>query len=136
MLEVSKYEKPYIDSCEALMKAQLAAYEKLASAAKTPGAVTSFEALFFQHLVLAMDAYFAHRLRGQEGNDGNALNEVRMLAASILHHKGKLTADKTIKYKPETSVLELSLGDEVSLDEDTFAELFRAYFAEIRRKFS
>ena len=104
MLAVSGYDKKYVDQCEARMTAQLAAYQSLVVAARTPvmlSALAQFEPPFLNNLTLALDGCFAHRTRAVEGKDGNALNEVRMLCTSILKHKGVLTADSTIKYKPE-----------------------------------
>ena len=143
MLGVNAYDQSYIDDCRARMEAQLAAYEKLvlaATGAKAAGAagqtaVDAFEPLFLNHLVLALDDYFVHRLRTKEGKDGNPLNEVRMLCTSILQNGNVLAADKTIKYRAEQSVLKLELGDEIRLDLARFTLLCHAYFAEIELKF-
>jgi hypothetical protein len=61
-------------------------------------------------MVLILDTYFTHRSRTTEGKDGNPLNEVRVLCNSILENKRVLRADKSIKLKPETSVLKLPPG--------------------------
>jgi hypothetical protein len=143
VLGVNAYDQSYIDDCRVRMEEQLAAYEQLVLAATGPKgagpagrtAVETFEPRFLNHLVLALDDYFVHRLRTKEGKDGNPLNEVRMLCTSILHNGNVLAADKTIKYRPEQSVLKLQLGDEIRLDLARFTQLFHAYFAEIELKF-
>jgi hypothetical protein len=58
-----------------------------------------------------------------------------MLAQSLLQHDGVLTMDKTIKYRPEESVLKLMPGNEIKLNEAAFVALSRAFFAEIEAKF-
>jgi hypothetical protein len=142
VLAVKTYDPPYIDDCYSQMEAQLAGYKFLvagadaANGSELRAAFGSFEPLFFNNLVIVLDAYFMHRTRAIEGKDGNPLNEVRMLSTSILSHKGILTADKTVKYKPETSVLRLKIGDEIRIGEAGFLALFRAYFDEIRRRFT
>jgi hypothetical protein len=85
--------------------------------------------------VIVLEGCFVHRLRGVEGKDGNPLNEVRVLATSILEHDGVLTVEKSIKWKPEASVLGLAPGDKVALTEADFTKLAKAYFAEIDAKF-
>ena len=135
MLAVTRYPKEYVDECRARMKAQASAYRRLAASADE-AAVESFTPFFFANLTVALDASFVHRTRAIEGKDGNALNEVRMLCASILTNDGILTADRTIKYKPEASVLKLQLGDEIRLDEKRFRRLSDAFFAELERKFT
>jgi hypothetical protein len=47
-----------------------------------------------------------------------------------------VTTDKTIKYKAETSVLKLEIGDHIQINETGFSALSKAYFAEIRRRFT
>jgi len=134
MLSVNQYPKTYVDECRARMDAQLASYEALAATAKR-AAVDAFEPQFLTHLVLALDESFLHRARGGEGKDGNPLNEVRMLCDAILNQGNVLTADKTIKYKADQSVLGLDLGDEVCLDLAGFRRLATAFFDEIEHKF-
>ncbi len=134
MLGVGSYPQAYVDSVRAGVDRQLAAYKAMAKTAKPP-TVAKFEPLFAANLVLALDAAFVHRLRGKEGKDGNPLNEVRLLAASLLANDGVLTADTTIKYKAEQSVLGLEIGDAITLTEADFAKLAKAFFAEVEAKF-
>jgi hypothetical protein len=135
MLGVSSYSPAYIAERRAQLRAHVGAFRDLAGAASVDGAVGAFEPLFFNDLVVVLDASFVHRLRGKEGKDGNPLNEVRMLADSILRNGGALAGDKTIKYTPETSVLGLELGAAIALDEEQFERLADAFFAELERKF-
>ena len=86
--------------------------------------------------MLALDEYFVHRLRAVEGKDGNPLNEVRVLATSLMLHDGVVTVEKSIKWKPEASVLGLAPGDRIELDEKRFTKLAAAYFDEIEAKFT
>jgi hypothetical protein len=136
MLGVSEYPQEYIDQCRADMRSQLAAYRKLKKTVDGDAALGAFEPLFFNNLVLALDAYFVHRLRTKELKDGNPANEVRVLCESILHNGAKLAADKAIKLKPDASVLGYEVGDEISLDEKRFAKLADAYFVEIEKKYT
>jgi hypothetical protein len=138
MLAVTSYSQDYIDDCRRRIEAQLAAHSALASTAGQgdPSTLAAFDALFFNNLVLVLDHCFVHRTRAIEGKDGNPLNEVRMLASSILRDGCVLAADKTIKYKAESAVLHLAVGDEIRLDEAQFASLSRAYFAEVEHKFT
>jgi len=140
MLAVKTYSQSYIDTCRSRIEVQLAAYDKLLAAAgsdpSVPAVVDAFEAPFLHNLILVLDASFAHRTRAVEGKDGNPINEVRMLAASILQHDGVLAADKTIRYQPGTSVLGHAVGDEIRVDRDGFGRLSDAYFAEIERRFA
>jgi hypothetical protein len=142
VLAVKTYDPQYIDDCYSLMEAQLAAYKFLVAGAdagngsELRAAFGSFEPLFFNNLVIVLEGFFVHRTRATEGKDGNPLNEVRMLCASILTHRGILTADKTIKYDAEASILKLKIGEEIRIGEAAFLALFRAYFDELRRRFT
>jgi len=136
MLAVSSYPPEYVKQCRANVDALVKAYKKVAVAAKGDAAVTKFAPLFFNHLVLALDEYFVHRLRNVEGKDGNPCNEVRVLATSLMLHDGILTVEKSIKLSPATSVLGLEPGDHIDLDEKSFAKLATAYFDEIAARFT
>ncbi len=137
MLCINEYPGVYVDACRARITSQLASYKSLVKAVpgNATGARAAFESHFFNHLVVVLDASFAHRSRTLELKDGNPLNEVRMLAASILQHDAVLTADRSIKYDPTRSVLGLAVGAPIRLTESDFATLSKAYFAEIEAKF-
>ena len=88
MLGVNSYPQAYIDDIRGQVKRQLAAYRALANAsrkaagsstASVDSALKKFEPIYFNGLVLNLEGYFVHRLRGVEGKDGNPLNEVRLL---------------------------------------------------------
>ncbi|MEO5821918.1 MAG: hypothetical protein ABIT71_15550 [Vicinamibacteraceae bacterium] len=151
MLSVNSYPKAFVDACRTRIDDQVAAYRALLKAAgtsarKTAGkaagadagvaaAAARFEPPFFGHLVIALDAGFMHRSRTLEQKDGNAMNEVRMLSASLVQHGGILAADKTIKYDPATSVLKVKVGDPITIDQAGFVRLAAAYFAAIAATF-
>jgi hypothetical protein len=137
MLGVSSYTQDHIDQARRRIAEQVSTYDDLVAAAGGPGnAADAFAPRFFGNLVIVLDALFMHRLRGKEGKDGNPINEVRMLSLSQVEHGGVLTADKTIRYKPETSILGLAIGDEIVIDESGFVRLADAYFAEIEKRFT
>jgi hypothetical protein len=140
MLAVSTYDQDYIDKCRAKVAAQVAAYEALVQAArdgaKTGSAVDAFEPLFFNNMVLVLDALFVHRLRNKEGKDGNPVNEVRVLSESLVQADGTLTVPKGIKLDPERSVLQQAPGDEIALSCGDFQRLAEAYLAEMEARYT
>ena len=139
MLGRKTYSKGYIDGCRAQVAEQVAAFRAVADAAgagKVAKPVADFEPTYFNALVIVLDTYFVHRLRGVEGKNGNPLNEVRVLAASLMEHGGLLTVEKAITLKPESSVLGLSPGEPVRLTETQFTILADAFFADIEAKFA
>jgi hypothetical protein len=76
-----------------------------------------------------------HRLRSSTGKDGNPLNEVELLADSLMNNGGKLRGNNVIKYKPEESVLKLELGDKINVSASDFDRLSKAFLADIDSKF-
>ena len=133
MLSVSSYTRDYVDACRAKVAAQLASYRKVLAA--KPSGIDAFERRFFNHMILALDHYFLHRSRNMEGKDGNPLNEVRMLCNAIMENNDRMSADKTIRYKPDMSILKFRDGDEIRLNADDFARLSAAFFDEIEKKY-
>lgn len=138
MLGMRNYSQDHVEATRRRVDAELGAYRALAAA--TAGApadeeLATFAPVFFNNMVLALDAAFIHRLRVVEGKDGNPLNEVRALASSLLEHDGVLTIEKSLNLKPDTSVLGLDAGDRIALDETTFVKLADAFFAEIEKRF-
>jgi hypothetical protein len=139
MLGKNSYPKEYIKASRERVASQVSAYKTFVKKAKKSAgdaAVAAFEPVYFNNMVLTLDSYFTHRLRTVEGKDGNPLNEVRVLCQSILENDGVMGSDKTIKMKPENSVLKLEVGDKISVTEAEFVRLADAYFNEIEAKFS
>ncbi len=135
MLSISNYTQDYIDACRSKIDSQISSYRDLKKAAPA-SALEAFDPQFFSHMVLALDNYFCHRARGNEGKDGNPLNEARVLCNSIMNNGATMTADKTIRLKPDESVLKYQVGDEIKLDEAQYVALSGAFFAEIERKYA
>ncbi len=147
MLCVNSYQQDYIDECRSNMESRLVAYKTLLSTARAKtgtgnaafnSVVASFEPLFFNNLVVVLDAFFVHRSRTPEGKHGNPMNELRMICTSLRENRGVMCTDmtnKTIKYSPEESVVKLKVGDEIKLTESAFVALFKAFFAELEAKF-
>ena len=134
MLGRADYPIEFIMRCRKRAERQLKLYDALA---KTDGkAAEAFAPEFFNTMVLALDHYFMHRLRGKEGKDGNPLNEVRMLAASLHENDGVMTKDNTIKYDPAKSVTGIAVGEKILLDRKQFGALADGFFGEIADKFS
>jgi hypothetical protein len=53
----------------------------------------------------------------------------------IVNNNGVMSADKTPKYDPETSVLKYRIGDGSRLNKEDFLLLSSAFFDEIESKF-
>lgn len=134
MLSVTTYSRDYIDTCRLHVARQLEAYRTLAASANRR-AVADFEPLFLNHLLLALDHYFGGRCPSIEGNDGNPLNEVRLLCTSIMENRSVLLEDPSASAQPATGVLKLRPGASVALSEEQFATISIAFFGELERKF-
>jgi len=119
MLSVNSYDKKYVNDCRVKVNALLSTYRDVLSA-KPLAAIKAFEPHVFNHMVPALNDYFCHRARAMESKDGNALNEVRILANSVASADGTFQLDKTIKYDPAKSILSYKIGDKVSLSADEF----------------
>jgi hypothetical protein len=135
MLAVTSYKPPCVESCRARIAHQLATYRALAAKAGPSEALGAFSADFCSSMILALDHMFQYRLRNAELKDGNPLNELRMLANSLMEGGGVLLADKTIKYDAAKAVAEIAVGQEIELDVDTFERFARAVLGEIEKKY-
>jgi hypothetical protein len=144
MLAVKNYTQKYIDECRANINLVLSTYQNLVKTSREQvgdtneqlnSAIESFEPNLFNNMLLALNDYFVHRMRGLEKKDGNPLNEVRILCDSIMNNHNKMSSDNTIKYDPTSSVLKYEVGDEIKLNEKDFELISEASFAEIEKKF-
>lgn len=145
MLGMREYDGDYIDACRSRVETQTAMFREVAQAARDhgdadvsglEGALESLESEYFNNMLLVLEGYFVHRLRGVEGKDGNALNEVRVLARSLMENGGTVVEDTQIALDPERSVLGLRVGEPVRLTLQQYTRLSDAFFRELERRFS
>lgn len=142
MLGRKDYTQEELDHATRAIKQQLAAYKKLVKSLDGAGddprvaaALEAFEPLLFNNMTLVLDRYFVHRLRMTTGKDGTPINEVELLADSLINNGGELRVNNVIRYKPEESVLRLEPGDPIRIDAAQFERLFKAFVAELDSKF-
>jgi hypothetical protein len=141
MLGRKNFTKDEIDGARAALDTQLKAYRNLVSAAAkskdgdVEAALEAFEPLFFNNMTLVLDRYFVHRLRSVTGKDGNPLNEVELISDSLMSNGGELRGNNVVKYKPESSVTKLNVGDRIGLSAGEYEQLQSAFFADLERKF-
>ena len=142
MLGRKDYTQEELDHAKTAVGQQLAAYRKLVKALdgagsdpKVASALEAFEPLLCNNMTLVLDRYFVHRLRTVTGKDGNPLNEVELLADSLMNNGGELRGKNVIKYVPEEAVVGLEEGERISLSAAEFERLAKAFFADIKSKF-
>jgi hypothetical protein len=136
MLGRKDYTQQEFDTANTAVADQISSYSKLAKlAGKTSPTLDEFEILYFNNMVLVLDRYFVHRIRPVAGKDGNALNEVELIADSLMNNGGVFQGNNVIKYVPESSVLKLRAGDAIRLKAADFEMLAAAFFDELKSKF-
>jgi hypothetical protein len=86
-------------------------------------------------MVLVLDRYFVDRLRMVTGKDGSPLDEVEVLADSLMNNGGILRGVSVIKLVPEEPVLTLRVGEPIRLTADQSECLAAAFLAELERTF-
>ena len=91
----------------------------------------TLESLVFSQAVVVLDAWFGHRSRELEGDDGNPMNEVRVVADSVVANDGVVRVEGPISWVPQRTVLGLAVGDEVEVTADGYERLAAAYLAAI-----
>ena len=95
MLARNSFPKEFISSCKSRVDADVQVYRDLMKSAgkQSAPALAAIEPVYFNNLLLAMDASFTHRTRTLEKKDGNPLNEVRVLCRSIVENDALLIKD-------------------------------------------
>jgi hypothetical protein len=142
MLAPHMFPHAKTQACRDEIAGQIRAYRDLVGAAskasgmsltRIDAALAAFEPSFFNNLLIVLDARFVHRPRGAEGSLGNPLDEVRLLAASLMGNGGVLARDEAAAYQPGNSVLKIDIGERIALNADDFEALCDAFLAEIER---
>lgn len=123
------YTQEYVDAARARTARQIAAF--VAESDITP----EFESVFFNNLLVVLDAAFVHRSADVALDDGNPLNEVRLVAASLLENDEIMGTGSQIVMAPQESVLSLAEGGSIRLDHGSFMKLAAAFFADLEAKF-
>ncbi len=136
MLGRKDYTQAEYDDARGAVAQQLATYKKVAKLvgadAKT---LNAFEAVYFNNMALALDRRFVHRVRAVTGKDGTPLNELELIAESLMNNGGVFAGNTVIKYVREASVVKLGVGDPITLSAADFQRLAAACFDELHRKF-
>jgi len=138
MLNVVNYSVEYINHCRLNIQAQLQTYQQMIAVAPSSDfkqARVRFESHFFCNMIILLESYFIHRSRNNEKRDGNPLNQVRMISASLMNNHGIMTGDKSIAYNPEKAVLKIPVGAQVRIDQAGFEKLSEAFLKEIEKKY-
>lgn len=133
MLSCKSYPTDHVDRARHSFGRDLTRWRE--AAAEAPDALADLEVAYFGNLLVALDAWFVHRMRGQEGKDGNPLNEVRLVVESIVDHDGTFTTDPKIKLDAAASILGLDDGDRIAVTADDFARVLPAFLDEITKRF-
>ncbi len=116
--------------------AEMAAAWRAVASRSEPVARAAAEVQVFNQMVVALEGWFVHRLRGVEGKDGNAMNEVRLLALGVTTNGGRFPADPTIRWKPDASVTGYQAGDVILLSEEVFGRLAGVFLDGIAKAFA
>jgi hypothetical protein len=125
------YTQQELEAATATIDGALATYDALPAGA----ARDALEPQLFNNLALSLDRFFVHRLRVVTGKDANPLNELELIADSLMNHGGVLTTNNVIKYKPADAVLGLEPGAPIALSQPQFRRLSQAVLDDLRAKF-
>ena len=136
MLGRKDYTQQEFDNAKTAVADQLSSFKKVAKlVGNSSPTLDDFENLYFNNMVVVLDRYFVHRIRPVTGKDGNPLNEVELIADSLMNNGGVFRGNNVIKYVADSSVVRLRAGDAIKLTAADFELLSAAFFDELKRKF-
>jgi hypothetical protein len=139
-----QYDRDYIHACRSRVETQVAMFSEVARAARDhgdadvsglEGALESLEYEYFNNMLLVLELYFVHREREPEGADGTALEEVRVLARSLIENGGTVMDDPQVRLDPTRSVLGLEVGAPITLTLQQYRRISDAFLRQIESTF-
>ncbi|WP_049785516.1 hypothetical protein [Cellulomonas gilvus] len=137
MLAQGTYDADYLAGCRAQIGADIAAFDNARIDAQgSEDVLGDLELSYFAALLLSLEMRFVDRPRDVEGTDGNPLNEVRVIARSLMTNGGRMLADASLPLDPARTVLGLRPGDDIQLRYDDFVRLSDAFFTELEARYS
>lgn len=125
-----RYPRAYVDACETRVEEEIEAFRAL-TAGSPPEAVERFEPVCFGNLVVILNAMFIHRVGAPADPVADVLEEVRLLADSLLGNDGVMSVPDGSGYDPASSVLGIADGERIAIRAGGFDRLSSAYFAAI-----
>jgi len=135
MLAQGTYDADYIADCRAQVESDIAAFDS--ASVENEGddhAVDDLEVSYFGALLLALELRFVRRER-EPGAKVGALDEVRLVADSLMTNGGRLLEPDGFTLDPASSVLGLRPGDDIVVRYADFVRLSRAFFAELESRY-
>ena len=137
MLSVKQYPADHLQDSRDRFNERILRFNRLTTtiSERDPAALAELEHDFAELMVVSLDAAFVHRVRAQEGKDGNPLNEVRMLADSILTNQSVLAGSSTIRYDPGRSIVGTGVGEPIRVSLDQLSVLGSAFHDEIAARY-
>ena len=130
MPDRNSYTSDEVESCRDACDALLAAW------AANDIEDTTLEGMVFGQAVVVLHTWFGHRELALEGDDGNPMNEVRVIADSIVDNDAVLRVAGPITWVAERTVLRLAVGDDVEVTANGFERLAAAYIAAIESTYA
>jgi hypothetical protein len=132
MLGRKTYTQEELDAATRTIERQLSTWRALAAAVGASGdedaraALEAFAPGYFNDLVVALDRPFVHRVRTVAGKGTNPLNELELLADSLMTNDGVLRTGTVVRYEQDAAVVGLADGERIALDEDAYDRLAHA----------
>lgn len=134
MLARTSYDPAQIATARAAFAEMVEGWRSVAARSEARARAAA-EAQVFAQMLVALEGWFVHRARAQEGKDGNALHEVRLLALGVTENGGRFPEPGPVRWRPEQSLTGLRPGDPIRMTEALFSKLAEAFLAAMTERF-
>ena len=135
MLARTSYDPSQIATARAAFAEMVEGWRSIAARSEARARAAA-EAQVFAQMLVALEGWFVHRARAQEGKDGNVLNEVRLLALGVTENGGRFPEPGAVRWRHEQSLTGLRPGDPIRMTEALFSKLAEAFLAAMAERFA